>query len=501
LVTALLELRDAIEDGGHLYLFSILVALIWTVWLVKVVLSRRYAPWTDEYRTTSSVVIPVVDEPVDLFRDVLTRIVRQNPTEVLVVINGPRNPDLEAVCAEFPLVQWEWTPVAGKRNALRVGILRISGEVAVLVDSDTLWTDGTLDELRKPFADPRVGGVTTRQRILSPDRNFVTRWADWLESSRSLYSMPAQSVLGHVGCLPGRTIAFRRDVLERIMPDFLTQKFLGVVLEVSDDRTLTNLTLKLGFRTVYQSTSLVYTDCPTRLKKMAKQQYRWARGSQYNTLRMLPWMLAHAPVLAFFFVVDILIPFLWVCSAIGWTTRSTTGGYRGDLYGGILSGHRPFELPAMLGLVLLSSWVSMSLRQRRHLEQVPGDVFLMPPFVVFSTLFLMPIRLYGFARLAKPAGWGTRANAYAGGETGHTVSGRDTTGASGEMLDASPLNATPLDAAPLFDAGATTLTASPVAATVRPRARSARRFNPYELVPLILFVLVLAGGVLYDTWP
>ena len=81
--------------------------------------------------------------------------------------------------------------------------------------------------------------------------------------------MPAQSVLGQIGCLPGRTIAFRRDVLERIMPDFLTQKFLGVVLEVSDDRTLTNLTLKQGYRTVYQSTSLVYTDCPTGLKKIA----------------------------------------------------------------------------------------------------------------------------------------------------------------------------------------------------------------------------------------
>ena len=62
-------------------------------------------------------MIPVVDEPIDLFRDVLSRIVQQTPTEVLVVINGPRNQELEAVCAEFPLVNWEWTSVAGKRNA------------------------------------------------------------------------------------------------------------------------------------------------------------------------------------------------------------------------------------------------------------------------------------------------------------------------------------------------------------------------------------------------
>ena len=69
-----------------------------------------------------------------------------------------------------------------------------------------------------------------------------------------------------------------------------------------------------------------------------------------------------------------------------------------------------------LCLILASSWVSMSLRQQRHLEQCPGDIYLMPVYVIFSTLFLLPIRLYGFLRMAKPAGWGTRANAYAGGE-------------------------------------------------------------------------------------
>jgi hyaluronan synthase len=486
-VTALLQLRNAIEDGGHLYLFSLLVALIWFVWLVKVLISRRYAPCQNDFRTSSSVVIPVVDEPVDLFRDVLSRIVQQDPTEVLVVINGPRNPNLESTCTEFPLVEWEWTPVAGKRNALRIGIEKVVGEVVVLVDSDTLWTEGTLEELLKPFADSRVGGVTTRQRILDPDRNFLTRWADWLESSRSLYSMPAQSVLGQVGCLPGRTIAFRRDVLERVMPDFLTQKFLGVVLEVSDDRTLTNLTLKQGYKTVYQSTSLVYTDCPTGLKKMAKQQYRWARGSQYNTLRMLPWMTANAPILGFFFCVDILIPFLWICSAVGWVSRSLTG-YHSDLYGGILNGHRPLQLPVMLILIVMASWVSMSLRQQRHLEQRPDDIVMMPVYVVFSTLFLLPIRLYGFARLAKPAGWGTRANAYAGGEVGNSVS----IGRSGEghgTTFAIPESST---------ATATALTTRTKPTHARARARS---FNPYELIPVLLFVIAIAGGILYDSWP
>ena len=127
LVTALLQLRDAIEDGGHFYLFSILVG----PHLVGLAGQGHPLPavrpvdtgvpdvprvWSSRWWTSPSIS----------FRDVLSRIVRQSPTEVLVVINGPRNRDLEGVCVEFPLVQWEWTAVAGKRNALRVGIEKLA---------------------------------------------------------------------------------------------------------------------------------------------------------------------------------------------------------------------------------------------------------------------------------------------------------------------------------------------------------------------------------------
>lgn len=410
---AILELRHTLIEHGHLYLFSLFVVLTWVVWAAKVVLSRRYRPWRRPFHTTTSVVIPVVDEPLDLFRDVLRRIVAQRPTEIMVVINGPENPGLQRVCGEFgSSVRWLWTPVAGKRNAVRVGTEQTSGDVVVLVDSDTIWTRGTLRELVKPFAEPDIGGVTTRQRILDPQRCFLTRWADWLENTRALYSMPAQSALGTVGCLPGRTIAFRRDVLEDSMHEFMTGKFLGVFLEVSDDRTLTNLTLKRGYRTVYQSTSLVYTDAPISLKKMMKQQLRWSRGSQYNTLRMLPWMLRHARPLAFFFVTDIVSPFLLLAVIGAWSIRLAT--HTGEnLYAGLLNlPGREYTLAAIIVITVLMSTLSMALRQLRHIEDQPGDLFWMPLYILFSTLFLMPLRAYGFVRLGHIGGWGTRSAAY-----------------------------------------------------------------------------------------
>ena len=410
---AILELRHTLTQNGHFYLFSLFVLLTWLAWGFKVYLSRMYRPWRSDFATTTSVVIPVVDEPLPLFRDVLRRIVQQAPTEIVVVINGPRNPDLEHVCEEFaPKVRWKWTSVAGKRNAVRVGVKVTRGDVVVLVDSDTIWSRRTLLELVKPFAERDVGGVTTRQRILDPGRCFLTRWADWMENSRALYSMPAQSVLGTVGCLPGRTIAFRRDVLEASMREFMTGRFLGIFLEVSDDRTLTNLALRRGYRTVYQSTSLVFTDAPVQYKKMMKQQLRWSRGSQYNTLRMLPWMLKNAPMLAFFFVSDIVMPFLLLTVVVAWGLRVATGNGE-NLYAGLLElPGRAYTLPAIVVITVLFSTLSMALRQLRHIEEQPSDLLWMPLYIVFSTLFLMPLRAYGFLRLGHIGSWGTRSDAY-----------------------------------------------------------------------------------------
>ena len=276
-----------------------------------------------------SVIIPVVDEPEDLFREVLARILEQRPTEIIVVINGPRNPKLEKICADVG-VRWTWTESPGKRNALQRRRRLATGEIAVLVDSDTVWTPDTLRELVKPFRDPAVGGVTTRQRILAPGPVGADP-VGGLAGERPQRVLDAGDERArHRGLPAGRTIAFRRIDPGRVHGPVPHRRFLGVFLEVSDDRTLTNYTLMAGYRTVYQSTSLVYTDAPTKLGKLAKQQYRWARGSQYNTLRMLPWMLRHTPVLAVFYVADIVVPFVLVGSYV--VGHRLSAGRRRQLY-------------------------------------------------------------------------------------------------------------------------------------------------------------------------
>ncbi|GAA4257508.1 hyaluronan synthase HasA [Dactylosporangium darangshiense] len=404
---------NAFVKSGQVFPFAVFMLWVWILWLLRVTLAAQYRPYQAAHHVSTSVVVPVVDEPEDLFREVLTRIREQHPDEVIVVINGPRNEILEKICADLD-VRWVWTEIPGKRNAVRVGVGMSSSDVIVLVDSDTMWTGGTLRELIKPFRDPKVGGVTTRQRIIDPTRTVLTRWADWLENVRNEYSMPAMSVLGTVGCLPGRTIAFRREILVRYMERFLSERFLGVFLEVSDDRTLTNYTLQAGYRTVYQSTSLVFTDAPTKLGKLAKQQYRWARGSQYNTLRMLPWMLRKAPVLAVMYLSDILVPFILAGCFINWGVAIATGR-KAELYGALMLPDVSWQrISIILGLTALMTLASLALRFGRHFAYRANDIAFLPIFMIINTVVLMPVRVLGFFRMAHNAGWGTRAGGFAG---------------------------------------------------------------------------------------
>jgi hyaluronan synthase len=412
----LLELRNW-WTRGEFYPFAAFMTIVWVLWVIRLVLLRRYTPWRRAFDITTSVVIPVADEPAELFREVLQRIAKQDPAEVIVVINGPRNEPLEEVCDDCG-VRWFWTDRAGKRNAVRIGVEAAAGEIIVLVDSDTIRTDRTLSELVKPFRNPQIGGVTTRQRILNPHRSVLTRWADWLESVRCEYSMPAMSVIGTVGCLPGRTIAFRRKILVECMDRFLTEKFLGVFIEVSDDRTLTNYTLMAGYKTVYQSTSLVYTDAPTKLSKLVRQQYRWARGSQYNTLRMMPWMVREARFLALFYAVDILVPFVLLGTFAAWLDVMLTHHARPEIYGQL---PLPAQPAKSLGVIFISalglSLVSVSLRFGRHFAYRPRDLLYLPIFMVINTCVLLPVRMVGFFRCAHNASWGTREEAFAGERT------------------------------------------------------------------------------------
>jgi hyaluronan synthase len=395
-------LRDAqyLTRGGPPTPFMVFFAYVWVVWTLKALAARRYRPFTgDPGPLTVTVLVPVFREPEAVFRRALASVRAEGPRELIAVVDGGDG-TVAAIAADY-CDRVLRVPKAGKRAAIAAGLAASDAttDVVVVLDSDTVWAPGALAELLRPFADPRVGGVTPRQAIFGVGRNPVRGMADWIEDLRYLLTVPAQSVFGQVGCLAGRTIAYRRTAFAPAVAALVRQTVLGVPQHVGDDRVLTSELLRAGWRTVYQSTARVETDAPSDWRTFWRQQLRWGRSSQRETLLGLRW-LWRRPVAFATFATDIVTPFaLYAVLALG-VAHALAPGARGA----------GAALPVELALGYAGMLASIGVRQIPHLRRCPRDTLRLPLFVLQLTFVMVPIRLLAFATMLHQS-WSTRGTA------------------------------------------------------------------------------------------
>jgi hyaluronan synthase len=384
--------------GGAPTLFMAFFTYVWLLWTAKALAARRYRPYTAPLTgLRASVIVPVFNEPEPVWRRALASVVANRPFELIAVVDGG-DPDVAGIAGEY-CDHVLRIPKSGKRAAIAAGLRASdpSTDVVIVLDSDTVWDEGALAELLRPFADPRVGGVTPRQAVFDPFGNPVRRLADWMEDIRYNLTVPAQSVFGQVGCLAGRTIAYRRTAFEPAVERLVRQTVLGVPQHVGDDRVLTSELLRNGWRTVYQSTARVETDAPSDWASFWRQQLRWGRSSQRETLLSLRW-LWRKPVALTAFAADIVTPFA-LYAVVGLAVAHAVSGH---------SGVAGLPLAVEVPLGYLGMLVSIGLRQVPRLRRVPRDIPRLPLFVLQLTFFMVPIRIAAFATMFHQ-GWGTRS--------------------------------------------------------------------------------------------
>jgi len=403
LIYGILQIIDLIRNGDiHFYL--IFFIWVWLVWLVKIIFARRYQEdkFKDEVDISTSIIVPTYNEIPKVFENALKSTVDENPNETIVVLDGP-NKVLKEIAESFDKVKVITIPKSGKRKAFAVGVERAQGEVVIMKDSDTIFTKDSLKELIKPFIDPKVGGVTPDIRIFDPDKNWIRRITEWIHDHRSNITAPGQSSVNTVSCLPGPCAAFRRKPLIKSLDEFLNEKFLGTVCETGDDRSLTNLILRQGYDTVFQRTSVVYTDSQNGLWAFIKQQLRWARSSQRNTLMSFRWMLKKPLFFAFHLITETITPFFLVAVLIISALNIFFGLDKVSLIQGTIFGSLWFG--AITSIVGIN--VSLGIRQIPHFKRKAADIIWLPTYIFIVIIVIIPVRIIGFFTMTNQ-GWMTR---------------------------------------------------------------------------------------------
>ncbi|GGZ60857.1 hypothetical protein GCM10010387_63170 [Streptomyces inusitatus] len=406
-------------------------AFVWALWLYRTVLSRFARPVVNDYRTTVSVVVPAYREDPQILLDCLETWLAQDPTEIIIV---PDVEDTEVLRrlrqVEDPRVRVLAFEHRGKRSALGVGIRAATGELIVLVDSDTRWQPGLLAAVQMPFADPQVGGVGTQQNVYLRATSVWRRLADWLVNLRYYDYVPAMGRAGAVACLSGRTAAYRRAAVEPVLENLENEFFLGRRCVAGDDGRLTWLVLASGYRTVHQSSARALSMFPASFAAFVKQRVRWSRNSYrcYLTALYKGW-LWRAPLVTKITVLQILLTPVTMGMALGYLLFS-----RLELNG--------------RGVVLVVIWlvVGRGIRGYSHLRRHPQDILILPLLALVVIMISLPIKLYAFLTMNKQ-GWLTRTSTSIGGEGQDSASLMNSSGGGSAPRSDETATATPAGAA------------------------------------------------------
>jgi cellulose synthase/poly-beta-1,6-N-acetylglucosamine synthase-like glycosyltransferase len=396
------DLLSVVARDWHLLLpIGVVGALSWSIWLIRKILSARYRPTVNDFRTTTSVVVPSFREDPDVLERCLDSWLRQCPTEVIVVLDiGDTEAFARLTARDEPRLSVISFPHRGKRSALGVGIRAARGEIVVLCDSDTSWQPALLSALQMPFADPAVGAVGTRQNVYMPTSSIWRRIADWIIDLRYMDYVPATARAGAVVCVSGRTAAYRRSAVLPVLQHLEHELFLGRRCIAGDDGRLTWLVLASGYKTVHQSSARALSMFPRTFRAFCKQRVRWSRNSYrcYLTAAWQGW-LWRAPWVSQLTVLQILFTPVTMFAAVYYVVGSASSD-RGDQ-----------------ALVLSLTWVVLgrAIRSVSHLRRRPSDLLILPLVALVIALVALPIKTYALLTMNKQ-GWLTRRPELTGGE-------------------------------------------------------------------------------------
>jgi hyaluronan synthase len=387
----------------------------WGCWLVRRIPAVLYRPVQGDFRLPISVVVPVYQEDPHVFAAAIESWLANDVDEVILVVDSSDTVCLN-VAARYP-VRVVVTDVPGKRDALRKGWRVASTELVALVDSDTIWAPDVATEVCKPFADPSIGGVGTRQSVHGSS-GFLARITDMFLDHRYFDENASQSLLGKaVSCLSGRTAVYRRHLLLAVEDEFMGETFLGVPCLSGDDKRLTTLILERGHLTYMQRTAEVWSTFPNTWRVFVRQRLRWARNTWRSDLRALSrrWVWRH-PFLAYTMIDKGVSSFTLLIGPAFMIYALAVQNW-------------------FFACVLALWWqISRSAKLLPHLRRRPSSFFFVPGYVVVSWVMAL-IKLHALVTIREQR-WLTRQVAVENGTVVRTAERVPPGGAAAEGVPA-----------------------------------------------------------------
>src|SRR6266571_4056238 len=237
-----------------------------------------------------------------------------------------------------------------------------------------------------------VAGI---EEIYNKQVNWLTLTCAVRNTVSQLIAWSTQSVFGDVLINRGTFALYRAHIIREIIPAYLGETFLGRPVRLGDDSALTLFARAHG-RTVQQVSAFCLPMYPENLSHHFRQWLRWARGGSvrnYWRIRYLSprswswWWIVFG---LYYIPISAIVPVVY---AVTWPASARVVGYIG---------------------ILMISWAyavcPRTLCVRREGESRLfrlGAMLMYPAGIIWTSVVLRPIRLYGIVTWFKQ-GWVTR---------------------------------------------------------------------------------------------
>ena len=240
-------------------------------------LRRPHAAASPGFNPRVAVLIPAYNEEKVIVRTIRSVLNSDYANLHVIVIDDGSSDNTfevarEAYAGEIAAgrVQVVTKPNGGKAAALNYALDRLTEEVYVGIDADTVIAPDAISKLIPHFEDLAVGAVAGNAKV-GNRVNLWTRWQALEYITSQNFERRALDLFNVVTVVPGAIGAWRTGPVKAVG---------GYPINtVAEDADLTMALLELGLKVVYEDRALAYTEAPIDAKGLMRQRFRWSFGT------------------------------------------------------------------------------------------------------------------------------------------------------------------------------------------------------------------------------
>lgn len=374
------------------------LSFVWlrmVTWGISDVFPKKHYP---DWNKPFTVVVPVKNENKNRFKQVIESIIRSDgKKQILIGSDGStseNNEDYKKIISELERenqedIKFIELSARGKRR-IQCDLHRIAKyDIIVNVDSDVVVWKKTFVRLLAPFQDKKVG-ITNSYVMIPLGKRLIDKYYNVLYICANQVGRKSLGRFGIMHSASGELLAYRKIILDDNMYRYENAHFMwGIPITFGEDRLLTNIALKEGYKTVYCEDSPGWTWAQPNLKKLMKQQLRWRRSWIRESVRCLSFSW-NKPLLFVTTVCNLLLPILFSFIVVTIFARII-------IYQDLIS---LIALPVIIIFTTILRDLPLLFEERKL-------IIKLVIFSVYNLFLITPLWIYAIITVDH-SGWGTR---------------------------------------------------------------------------------------------